>query len=161
MKKGGAEANDPFPYDAIVFDVDETILPNLCGVGKLEQLLEDIKKKEYSYTSKEGQPLTFTLDDIKKLVKLLTDIKNKGIPLFIATRCMSTLHINHPRIQPNTDSKNDLHMELIKLHSLFRNNETDLRMLEADGSVLISNLAQGSAKWAKYKAYFFERSKKN
>ena len=160
VKMGGRLFGEARKYDAIVFDVDETILPKLCGVGKLEQLLEDIKKKKkYSYTNKEGQTLTFKLYDLKELVKLLTIIKNKGIPLFIATRCMSILHINHPIIQPNTDSKNDLHMELIKLHSLFRNNETDLLMLAADGSVLRSDPAEGSAKWAKYKTYFLQQLK--
>ena len=120
--KGGGD----FPYNAIVFDVDQTILPKLCGrldffFGKNGEFIEKVedddtstttenkiervkdviigKKKIISKQNFPEQKQTFTLLNIKEteiLIQLLTELKKFGIKLFLATRCQPEKHIDHP-----------------------------------------------------------------
>ena len=108
-QRGGSDAAFSFPYNAIVFDVDETILPKLCGTlnsffdrnGEFKEKVKttegqtieqtitfsDDKKTKIIGTITQGESVTkkllLNLNETESLIDLLTELKDNKVNLIL------------------------------------------------------------------------------
>ncbi len=147
VKMGGGDAEVTLPYNAIVFDVDQTILPKLCSIldayfdksgnfiisdknGVKRYIQNEEKSDDIKGKIGNNENPILKISEIKNLTKILSYLQEKGVKLFIATRCEANRHIDHPFLKKEHADNLDIQ----KLRDLIGNLRNLFTYTDASGN---------------------------